>query len=137
MKKTISILSFIFFVAGCAYTGQSDDKPLLDTRWNLSEMFHQQMKYTGTKIPHLQFEAERVTGNDGCNNFFGPYKLEGDRLSFGLLASTRMACPDIQGFEIIFNKMLITVTQFRITGDRLDLYAGDELLASFIAGEKS
>ena len=137
MKNCISILSFIFLVTGCAYTGQSDDKPLLDTRWNLNEMFHQQMEYTGTKIPYLQFDAERVTGNDGCNNFFGPYKLEGDQLNFGLLASTRMACPDIQDFAIIFNKMLITVTKFRITGDRLELYSGDELLASFTAGEKS
>lgn len=135
MKNTILLILITIFISGCAYTGQSSDTPLLETRWNLSEMLYQETQYTGPKTPYLQFDAERVTGNDGCNNFFGPYKLADDSLGFGLLASTRMACPDLDNFDIVFNKMLVTTTRYRIKGDRLELYAEDELLASFQAAE--
>ena len=41
-------------------------------------------------------ETSTVAGNGGCNALFGPYELkEGDRISFGNLASTMMACPDM------------------------------------------
>jgi heat shock protein HslJ len=39
-------------------------------------------------------ESRRVSGSTGCNRFFGPVELDGDRISFGNLATTRMACPD-------------------------------------------
>lgn len=36
-----------------------------------------------------------VIGHGGCNRFFGSYTQNGQALSFGPLASTRMACPDM------------------------------------------
>ena len=54
-----------------------------------------------------------------------------------MLGSTRMACPHIEGFEMIFNKSLSMTTRFRITGNRLELYADEKLLASFVAAEQS
>ena len=35
-----------------------------------------------------------------------------------------------------FNKMLAMTTRYRITGDTLELFADDKLLASFIAVEQ-
>ena len=121
---------------GCSHMQQAEEQSLLDTNWQLSKLLGENMKYSDAKIPQLRFEAERVTGNDGCNNFFGDYTLEGDRLEFGMLASTRMACPHMEGFEIIFNKTLSMTTHYRISGDRLDLLEGDNLLASFLAAEQ-
>ena len=40
----------------------------------------------------LLLDGGRATGSGGCNRFTGNYELEGDRLSFKPLASTRMAC---------------------------------------------
>ncbi len=40
----------------------------------------------------IRFEAERVNGTDGCNQFSGPYKRDGSKLTLGPLASTQMAC---------------------------------------------
>jgi len=54
-----------------------------------------------------------------------------------MLGSTRMACPHIEGFELIFNKMLSMTTRYQITGNRLDLFEDDKLLASFIAAEQN
>lgn len=36
-----------------------------------------------------------VIGHGGCNRFFGTYSQEGDALTFGPLASTKMACPNL------------------------------------------
>lgn len=36
-----------------------------------------------------------VVGHGGCNQFFGTYDQSGDKLTFGPLAATRMACPNL------------------------------------------
>jgi lactoylglutathione lyase len=40
----------------------------------------------------LLLDGGRAAGSGGCNRFTGSYELEGERLSFKPLASTRMAC---------------------------------------------
>ena len=37
-------------------------------------------------------EPGRVAGNGSCNRFFGSYTLINDRIAFGQMGSTRMAC---------------------------------------------
>ncbi len=135
MIRYIYLILTIVFISGCTHNGQSSDTPLLDTTWNLSELFSEKILYSGSKIPHLRFEAERVSGNDGCNNFFGSYTLDEDSLKFGMLGSTRMACPHIEGFEMIFNTMLSITTRYLIDGNKLELYDNDKLIASFLAAE--
>ncbi len=45
----------------------------------------------------IQFSADgKVSGNLGCNRFFGTYKQDGDKLTFGAVGSTRMMCPEAQ-----------------------------------------
>jgi len=42
----------------------------------------------------IAFKSEgEVNGNGGCNNFFGSYTQDGNTITFGLLASTKMAFP--------------------------------------------
>ena len=41
----------------------------------------------------LRFEAERVAGTVGCNRFSSGWKQDGQTISFGAMALTRMACP--------------------------------------------
>jgi putative lipoprotein len=135
MKKYQYLVIALVFISGCTHIGQPGDSPFLDTSWNLDELFNEKIESSGSKIPNLRFEAERVSGNDGCNNFSGGYTRDEDSLKFGMLASTRMACPQIEGFEMIFNTMLSLVTRYRITGDRLDLFDDEKLLASFLAAE--
>jgi RimJ/RimL family protein N-acetyltransferase len=51
----------------------------------------------------LRLEGGHASGSGGCNRFAGGYSLEGDRLSFEPLASTRMACaPEIMRAEAEF-----------------------------------
>jgi len=135
--RYIHLVLTIVFISGCTHIGHSSDTPLLDTTWNLSELFNEKIQYSGSKIPHLRFEEERVSGNDGCNNFFGGYTLDGNSLKFGMLGSTRMACPHIEGFEMIFNTMLSITTRYLINGNKLELFDNDKPIASFLAAEQS
>jgi len=43
------------------------------------------------------FKADgEIAGQGGCNRFFGTYEQDGERLTIGPLASTRMACPHLK-----------------------------------------
>lgn len=80
----------------------------------------------------LEFGRDgRVAGRGGCNRYTGPYTLTGEGLSFGDLASTRMACPQPQmEAEARFLGLLAKVT--RVTpgeAGQLKLMAGDDLAA--------
>ncbi len=135
MNKPIYLISLVMLLSGCADSGPPADRPLLETMWTLDTMLDENIRYSGSQQPHLRFETERVTGNDGCNNFFGPYKLKEDAMGFGLLASTRMMCADIDNFDIAFNTMLLKTTRYQINGNKLELHSADKLLASFVAAE--
>lgn len=55
-------------------------------------------------------EDDSFNGTTDCNSFFGEYKREGNKLSFGPIAATRMYCEDSQ--EQDFTKALSEVGQF-------------------------
>jgi len=73
-----------------------------------------------------------VAGRTNCNRFFGKYELKGQKLSFGNLGMTRMACPDMQ-YEDAFVKMLDEVDSYAIEGSELKFYDDKKLLAEFRA----
>jgi heat shock protein HslJ len=136
MMKYIYSLAAIILVAGCTDSGQSGHTPLLGTTWNLVELNNSKIEHPGPQVPHLRFETDKLTGNDGCNNFFGAYTLDGNKLKFGMLASTRMACPQINELDIEFNKVISITSSYTISSDKLELFEEDKLLASFLAAEQ-
>jgi heat shock protein HslJ len=75
---------------------------------------------------------ERVAGTGGCNRYMGPYEADGSGgLSFGLLGSTMMACPEeVMEREHRYLATLEKVSGFRLEGDKLVLLIveGDDLL---------
>jgi heat shock protein HslJ/uncharacterized membrane protein len=69
-----------------------------------------------------------VSGSSGCNRFTGSYTLSGEGLTFGDMASTRMACPMPQmETEQRFLDLLAKITR-ATPGDnaQLRLMAGDD-----------
>lgn len=76
------------------------DFDLESKRWILLELMGQTVATgEGKREAFLAFDSEsaRFSGNNGCNVIFGGYELqEGKRITFGNVASTMMACPDMQ-----------------------------------------
>lgn len=65
-----------------------------------------------------------VIGHGGCNRFFGSYDQDGDMLTFGPLASTRMACPNLDA-EQAFMSALQAARQIEATHMQLILKGED------------
>ena len=79
----------------------------------------------------------RVQGSAGCNGYFGSYEVDGEEITFGLLGSTMMACPEPEGVmeqEVAYLAALASAATYHIEGDRLELIDADGTrVAQFIA----
>ncbi len=76
---------------------------------------------------HIKLSAEqsRVSGFAGCNNFFGTYAFEkGMKIKFTELATTMMACPDLEVNEQAFLEVLNLTNNYTLYKDTLQLNIG-------------
>ena len=76
--------------------------------------------------PELTFEDDgQVYGTGGINRFRSTYTLDGDRLTFGPLATTQMAgIPDHEARERAVLELLGGAPTIRVDGDVLVLVDG-------------
>jgi heat shock protein HslJ len=82
-------------VAGCAHVASADTAAdaapsLADTHWTIASINGQPA--TAQRKAEMNFTADRISGNAGCNSFGGGYSVAGDTLTATQLISTKMAC---------------------------------------------
>ena len=89
MKHVLTISLLAAGLAGCATSA-----PQLETEHSY------QVEWIGERPlidrSHLTItlgDDGRAYGNAGCNHWFAGYTLNGDKLSFSTVGSTRMMCP--------------------------------------------
>lgn len=74
-----------------------------------------------------------LTGSAGCNNYNGGYETDGNMITIGPLASTRMMCSEPEGVmdqEFQFMEALQSAATYKIEGDVLELRTADGALAA-------
>ena len=78
----------------------------------------------------LSFGADgTLTGNTGCNQIGGEYKVEGDQIAFDSIVSTLIACPDLQmAQEETMLQVLTDTATFKIEGNTLTITNNDMAL---------
>ena len=71
----------------------------------------------------LSFAADgTLTGNTGCNQLGGDYQVEGERITFGQIVSTLIACPDLEmAQEDSMHQVLTGTASFKIEGNTLTI----------------
>lgn len=85
----------------------------------------------GGVIDNLQTTLEiaadgSVSGNGGCNRFGGSATIDGDKITFGDLASTMMACAEAaMNQEQKFHAALGAVRRYRIDDEQRKLFLAD------------
>jgi heat shock protein HslJ len=133
----------IAMVFGHAAPGSPQERdaasgPLEGRYWRATELAGKPTPTHSNGEAHLQFEGNRVSGSDGCNRLTGSFQLNGDRVRFGQMAGTLMACVNPGGTEGPFRNALMNASRLTIAGDRLELFddAGTRL-AAFVAGSQS
>lgn len=115
--------------------GAVDPAPLAGTHWRLTELPGEEGFAVDPELrAHLVLDGEegRVSGSSGCNRIVGTFTLDGDTLSIGPLAGTRMACPPpAMELERRVHAALAAVTGYSIDGERLTLEGPDGPVARF------
>ena len=91
----------------------------------------------GTRLT-LAFQDGRVSGSSGCNRFHGEFKVEGNALKVGPLATTRKACDDpVMAQEQQLLRALESATTWAIVRGMLDVHGagGERVLTASPTGE--
>jgi len=102
----------------------SNAATLENTYWKLIALRGQPVVVpVSGREPHLVLQAaqHRVAGSGGCNHLAGGYTLAADRITFGRIAGTMMACAAGMEQERDFLDTLGVVARWRIDGQRLEL----------------
>jgi len=132
------LFEFVAATVLIAMSGQAGDTPsLVGPTWAAVELAGTAVAAeAGARRPSIAFVANgRVAGTDGCNRISAPYTQNGERISFGPMISTRMACPGADEVSRRFAEAMQGTTGWRIAGGRLELLgATGTPLAIFAAG---
>jgi len=116
--------------------GRVEPVELENTHWKLTRLGGRAVVVEGQGEPQLVLRPERhqANGSGGCNRLFGGYRLEGGRISFSGIATTRMSCPAGMEIEGEFLRALAEAETWKISGPELDLFdGGGEPVARFAA----
>lgn len=108
---------------------------LRGTYWRLSTLAGVAItRYPNQPEPHIVLQPDgKTAGADGCNRFFGTYSAGEGTVTFGQGGTSLMACPEGAAQAVVFMNALRSTTGYRISGETLELLAGDKVVATFAA----
>ncbi|MEU3950816.1 META domain-containing protein [Streptomyces achromogenes] len=97
--------------AGKADSGAMDaSEPVTGVEWRVERVTvgGESLAAPAAGSPHLRIGTDgTAAGNLGCNRFSAPVSVHGDRIAFGALRTTKMACdPARMSFERALAKAL-------------------------------
>lgn len=130
----LALLTITLAISACTSraTQEPSDAPSLPGTWALTS-FGQAGSLTpvvaGSRAELTFTEGGTVEGNSGCNGFNGDYTVDGDRITFGQIVSTAMACeePLMRQEELVY-RVLTDSTAFQIDGKTLTITNDDMML---------
>lgn len=136
--KLITLLSAgIIILLSCTSANKitSVQTPLYETNWSLKKMATDSgIEAVNTKA-FIKFDAlkQSAGGNGSCNSFGSNTSIEGDKISFKNIFSTKMYCVDVQQTEDKYFNLLGKANRFEIKNNLLLLYLDKEVLLEFVA----
>ena len=115
--------ALLLALAGCGTRGATVETGLTGTAWVLEDLAGASVVERGRAT--LEFdEAGRASGKGSCNRYSGSVTLSGDRISFGPLLSTKMACVEeaLTAQEGRFLEALGAAERYVVDGPELRIY---------------
>jgi heat shock protein HslJ len=116
---------------------QAQSQDLAGTSWEAVNFFNGNQAIvgaiTGTTLTAEFGKDGTLSGNGGCNNFNGPYTVDGDKIKIGPLASTMMACAEPEGVmeqESQYLAALQMAETYQVEADVLELRRSDQTLVA-------
>lgn len=133
LSTFIAAGAFIFLSAFVMKKEKGKQTPLFDTKWKLTRMETRgSMLEVNTKA-FIMFNKEKKSagGNGGCNTFGSTSTVDGNKISFSGIFSTKMFCEGVQQSEDVFFRQLEKVSRFEVRDHSLFLFNGKSLLLEF------
>jgi heat shock protein HslJ len=129
----LPLIVMCLFSGCCTMPGQGPPCPDITGSWILVSYSTENDSLVPVpptdRITAVFGKDSRVSGNAGCNDYFGEYTVEGGLISIGPLASTEKYCLSPEGVmerEQIYLSLLQTSTRFNVDGDELVLSYYDQ-----------
>ena len=122
MRKMITLLLIALVSAVFAMCTPKKDIPV-ESSWAVDKLYveGQEISVPEGHSPYLAFlKDSKISGETGCNRFFGDYKAKGKNLAFTNVGSTRMMCPQM-AFENAFIGAINETAQYNLAGDNMAL----------------
>lgn len=129
MMKVLPVVALGLFMAACGGS-KNNYQRLTAHQWKLDKVevtdSTSKIAIPASKELTIAFSDSNkmVHGMASCNGYFGPYTVDGDKLSMGNLASTMMYCPDMP-FESAYHAWLGAVDSYNATENTLTLRGGN------------
>lgn len=75
---------------------------------------------------NASFDGSAISGISGCNTYNASYEATGGEISFGPIALTQMACPELEmSVEARYLQLLETVATFEVEGRSMSMADGE------------
>lgn len=142
MKKLLFICTLL---AICAFACKTSKKaadsdsnaPLFETQWMLTDIDGQPVGETPKK-PFIRFTSDGgVSGNLGCNDFFGNCFVKKDKISIEYKGSTKKLCNNMEVERAFSSALGQEINNYVIAGDVLTLRTKDKEVLRFKAAPKT
>lgn len=133
MKKIILTILASVAILACQPMVGSQQVSIENTKWVIIGNTHGM-----ENIPTLSINgSEKVSGNAGCNNYFGQITLNKEKgeIKLNNIGVTMKACKNMQG-EYSFLELIQKADHYQVKDNVLELYHQNLLLVKFKKAEK-
>lgn len=115
---------------------EEQNKFLLGVDWGIVELDgnrdESEIRGMGGSAVFIHLDSGAAFGHAGCNRFNAQYNLDGNSLTFGPAAMTKMYCEGLMEIESGVARVLDETDSYSIQGDTLSLLNGSKVLAKLV-----
>jgi heat shock protein HslJ len=125
------VISSVFVSQAGKKKKNSDDLPLLNTKWVLKEVFEMFVIHELDTAFMIFYDTYKFSGNFGCNLFFGEYSYGKKRMKVDYFGATKKYCFDMRLEEQFAKALRSDITHYFIERDKLYLLYKNKVICKF------
>jgi heat shock protein HslJ len=127
---TVLILSLLLSHAS-KRKKNSENLPLCNTKWVLKELFNTPVTHHPDTAFIVFHHSYKLSGNFGCNLFFGEFNYGKKRLKIDYQGATKKYCFDMDLEENFIKAIKNDITHYYIVKDKLFLLSKNKVICKF------
>ena len=127
---SIIVVSLLVFISG-KREKNNDNLPLCGTKWVLKELYERSVTQNIDTAFIVFNESYKLSGNFGCNLFFGEFSYGKKKLKIDYLGATKKYCFNMTLEENFTKAIKDDITHYLIERDELYLFSKTKVICKF------